>query len=108
MAQNRLIVITGGGGGIGRATALLCARRGDRVVILDNNGDSAKEAAGTAQAEGAGGAVGLACDVSDEAQVTQSFALIEQQFGAPYGIFANAGIDLGGLIHEMPLARWQS
>jgi NAD(P)-dependent dehydrogenase (short-subunit alcohol dehydrogenase family) len=106
-ATNRLIVVTGGGGGIGRATALLCARRGDRIAILDKNSDSAIEAAEMARAEGAGGAIGLACDVSDEAQVARSFALIHEQFGAPYGIFANAGIDVGGLIHEMPLELWQ-
>ena len=39
--RNRLIVVTGGGGGIGRATALLCAKRGDRVAILDKNGEAA-------------------------------------------------------------------
>jgi NAD(P)-dependent dehydrogenase (short-subunit alcohol dehydrogenase family) len=103
----RLIIITGGGGGIGRATALLCAKRGDRVALLDKNSESAKEAADAALAEGAGGALGLACDVTDEAQVEQAFALIHAQFGAPYGIFANAGIDVGGLIHEMPLERWK-
>ena len=106
-SESRLIVITGGGGGIGRATALLCARRGDRVAILDKNGESAEQAADAAREQGAGGAVGLACDVADEAQVADAFALVHQRFGAPYGIFANAGIDIGGLIHEMPLERWQ-
>jgi NAD(P)-dependent dehydrogenase (short-subunit alcohol dehydrogenase family) len=105
--RDRLIVITGGGGGIGRATALLCARRGDRIAILDKNGESAKEAADAARVLGAVGAIGLQCDVSDEAQVAQAFALIHEQFGAPYGLFANAGIDVGGLIHEMPLERWR-
>src|SRR5271156_2139211 len=106
-SENRLIVITGGGGGIGRATALLCAKRGDRVAILDKNGESAKRAADAARGEGASGSVGLACDVTDETQVAQAFALIHEQFGAPYGIFANAGIDIGGLIHEMPLELWK-
>ena len=45
--------------------------------------------------------------MSDEGQVERAFAMIHEQFGAPYGIFANAGIDMGGLIHEMPLERWQ-
>jgi NAD(P)-dependent dehydrogenase (short-subunit alcohol dehydrogenase family) len=106
-SENRLIVITGGGGGIGRAAALLCARRGDRVAILDKNGESAKQAADAARVEGASGAVGLACDVTDEAQVAQAFGLIYEQLGAPWGIFANAGIDVGGLIHEMPLELWK-
>jgi hypothetical protein len=39
--------------------------------------------------------------------VAQAFALVHEKFGAPYGIFANAGIDAGGLIHEMPLG-WRS
>jgi NAD(P)-dependent dehydrogenase (short-subunit alcohol dehydrogenase family) len=106
-SDHRLIIITGGGGGIGRATALLCAKRGDRVAILDKNGESAIQAADAAIVEGASGALGLACDVADEAQVARSFALIHEQFGAPYGIFANAGIDIGGLVHEMPLERWK-
>jgi NAD(P)-dependent dehydrogenase (short-subunit alcohol dehydrogenase family) len=106
-SENRLIVITGGGGGIGRATALACAKRGDRVAILDKNAESAKHTADEALSQGASGAVGLACDVAEEAQVAQAFALIYEQFGAPYGLFANAGIDLGGLIHEMPLELWK-
>jgi NAD(P)-dependent dehydrogenase (short-subunit alcohol dehydrogenase family) len=106
-SESRLIVITGGGDGIGRATALLCAKRGDRIAILDKNGESAKQTADAARGEGAGGAIGLACDVTDEEQVAGSFARIHERFGAPYGIFANAGIDVGGLIHEMPLERWK-
>jgi NAD(P)-dependent dehydrogenase (short-subunit alcohol dehydrogenase family) len=107
-AEKRLVIVTGGGGGIGRATALLCARRGDRVAILDKNGDRAEEAAVAAQAEGSGGAMGLACDVSSEAEVSGALQRVYEKFGAPYGIFANAGIDVGGLIHEMPLEVWQN
>ncbi len=106
-SENRLIVITGGGGGIGRATALLCAKRGDYVAILDKDGEQARQAAHAAQIQGASGAIGLACDVADEEQVAQAFVHIHEQFGAPYGIFANAGIDIGGLIHEMPLELWK-
>jgi NAD(P)-dependent dehydrogenase (short-subunit alcohol dehydrogenase family) len=107
MTLSRLIVVTGGGVGIGRASALLCARRGDRVAVLDKDGDSAQQTAEAARAAGASAAAGIACDVSGEGQVEHAFALIHEQFGAPYGIFANAGIDIGGLIHEMPLERWQ-
>jgi NAD(P)-dependent dehydrogenase (short-subunit alcohol dehydrogenase family) len=77
------------------------------VAILDKNGETAEQAASAARNEGAAGAVGMGCDVTEEAQVVQAFSLIQDQFGAPYGIFANAGIDVGGLIHEMPLEKWQ-
>jgi NAD(P)-dependent dehydrogenase (short-subunit alcohol dehydrogenase family) len=105
--SGRLIVVTGGGGGIGRATALLCARRGDRIAILDKNGESAKQAAEEAVLLGAEGALGLSCDVTDEDQVARAFAESLETFGAPYGVFANAGIDVGGLIHEMALLEWK-
>jgi len=105
--DGRLIVITGGGAGIGRATALLCAQRGDAIAILDKNAESAEKTAKDALERGASGAMGLACDVSAEEQVARSFALIRARFGAPYGIFANAGLDIGGLIHEMPVERWK-
>jgi NAD(P)-dependent dehydrogenase (short-subunit alcohol dehydrogenase family) len=101
----RLIVITGGGNGIGRATAMLCARRGDYVAILDKQG--AEAAAAAALEAGAAEAVGLVCDVTDEGSVERAFAAIHQRFGAPWGIFANAGIDVGGLIHEMPIEKWK-
>jgi NAD(P)-dependent dehydrogenase (short-subunit alcohol dehydrogenase family) len=105
--RGRLVIITGGGGGIGRAVALLCAKRGDRIAALDKNSETARRTAADALEQGASGAVGLACDVADENQVAQAFANVHERFGAPYGIFANAGIDVGGLIHEMPLERWK-
>ena len=106
-AQPRTIVITGGGAGIGRATALICAERGDSIAILDKNGDAAKSAALEAMARGARQALGLPCDVTVEQQVEESFQAVTAEFGAPYGLFANAGMDQGGWIHELPLETWR-
>lgn len=103
----RTIVVTGGGSGIGRAVALLCAKRGDDVAVLDKRGDSAEATAQQAKEAGAESTIGIECDVSVETQVSQAFGAISQQLGAPYGLFANAGIDTGGLIHELPLATWR-
>jgi NAD(P)-dependent dehydrogenase (short-subunit alcohol dehydrogenase family) len=101
------IVITGGGAGIGRAVALLCAERGDSVAVLDQNAETASATAAEALARGAGGALGVRCDVRDESEVERAFAEAAGKFGAPYGIFANAGIDAGGLIHELPMETWR-
>ncbi len=105
--DSRAIFITGGGGGIGRALALLCARRGDRIAVLDKNAEGSKLVAAEALAAGAHDAVGLSCDVTDEVQMEAAFSEAQRQLGAPYGIFANAGIDVGGSIHEMPMESWR-
>jgi NAD(P)-dependent dehydrogenase (short-subunit alcohol dehydrogenase family) len=102
----RVIVITGGGGGIGRATAILCARRGDRIAVLDIDGRAARQTASDAMAAGSPLALGLSCDVSEEDQVEAAFSEVNRKMGPAYGVFANAGIDVGGLIHELPLERW--
>jgi NAD(P)-dependent dehydrogenase (short-subunit alcohol dehydrogenase family) len=102
------IVITGGASGIGRATALLCAKRGDRVAILDKDEAGAAKTAADALQCGAAGAIGVSCDVRDESQVESAFEEASSHIGAPDGIFANAGIDMGGMIHELPVERWQN
>ncbi|MEE4598952.1 SDR family NAD(P)-dependent oxidoreductase [Streptomyces sp. DSM 41524] len=63
-------VITAGAHGIGRSVADLLARRGMNVVIADIDGAAAPRAAAEPRAAG-GAAVGLACDVRDEADLEQ-------------------------------------
>ena len=105
--KTRTIVITGGGGGIGRAVALICAARGDNIAVLDVNIDAAKKTAQEAIETGALGAIGLLCDVTSEEQTEASFAEILVHLGAPYGLFANAAIAIRGHIHELPAATWR-
>jgi NAD(P)-dependent dehydrogenase (short-subunit alcohol dehydrogenase family) len=105
--EPRTIVITGGGSGIGRAVALLCAARGDNVAVLDKDATAARRTAEEALKKGSQDALGLSCDVTVEEQVEESLARISARLGAPYGLFANAGIDIGGLIHELPASNWR-
>jgi len=102
----RTIIITGAGSGIGRGTALACAKRKDRLTLIDKNGDAAREAA-VACRELGGEAVGIACDVAREAEVSEAYRESAAKFGPAWGIFANAGIDEGGLIHELPITTWE-
>ncbi len=99
----RTIVVTGGGSGIGRALALLCAKRGDNIAILDKNKEGA---AATAEATGSKSVLAIGCDITAEDEVEKAFEVIHARFGSLYGLFANAGIDVGGLIHELSLATW--
>jgi NAD(P)-dependent dehydrogenase (short-subunit alcohol dehydrogenase family) len=103
----KTIVVTGGGSGIGRAVALQCAARGDRVAVLDIDGASAQQAAADALAAGADATLGLECDVSREERVAEAFDETARVLGPLYGAFANAGVDASGFVHELSLDKWQ-
>lgn len=107
LGKTLTVIITGGGGGIGRAVALICAARGNNVAVIDRDAAAAKQTADEAQRNGARATLGLCCDVTIEEQVEESFDKITAQLGTPYGLFANAGIEIGGLIHELPVATWR-
>ena len=82
----RVAVITGGGGGIGLATAHRFAAEGARVVIADRDPGT-----GAAAAEAVGGRF-VAVDVSDAEQVDALFATTVAELGAVDISFHNAGI----------------
>ncbi len=103
----RTIVITGGGAGIGRAVAMACAARGDRVAVLDIDGSAARDAAEAVRAAGADAALGIACDVSREDHIARAFEQTASQLGPLYGAFANAGMDTGAFVHELPYETWK-
>jgi meso-butanediol dehydrogenase/(S,S)-butanediol dehydrogenase/diacetyl reductase len=87
----RTALVTGGGGGIGSATARLLARDGAAVAVVDIDASSA--AAVAAQRGGDGGrAGGYACDVSDPDQVRRAFERVEADLGPPDILFNNAGV----------------
>jgi NAD(P)-dependent dehydrogenase (short-subunit alcohol dehydrogenase family) len=88
----KTIFITGGTRGIGRATALLCARQGWNVAL--NYVRDAGAAAETARAigEAGGAALTLRGDVAVESEVETMFSDAESNFGRLDGVVINAGI----------------
>ncbi|MCB2079424.1 MAG: glucose 1-dehydrogenase [Novosphingobium sp.] len=105
--EGRVIVITGGTGGIGSATAQLCAARGASVVIADLD-----EAAGDALAEKirecGGKAAFIRTDVTSEADVEAMVAFAVSEFGGLHGAFNNAGINSGNVVMtDHSLDQWQ-
>lgn len=102
----RTIIITGAGSGIGRAAALACAKRGDQVALLDKNPNTAEEAARECRACGTR-ALAIGCDVGREGEMEAAFRTSAEQLGSAWGVFANAGIDEGGMIHQLSLATWE-
>lgn len=87
----RVAMITGGGSGIGRATALIMAGRGADIAVVDLNGAGAEETAARVRALGRRALV-FAIDVSDGAAVRAAGAKTEAEWGAIDILCNNAGI----------------
>jgi NAD(P)-dependent dehydrogenase (short-subunit alcohol dehydrogenase family) len=100
-----LVVVTGAGSGIGRATALASAAAGASVAALDLDGDSARSVADEAMRLGAPTSVGLPCDVRDEDSIADAVR-VAAGVAPIHGLVTCAGIDRGGLAHELTLDRW--
>ncbi|MEK9951655.1 MAG: SDR family oxidoreductase [Curvibacter sp.] len=106
--MNPVVLITGGGRGIGAATALLAARRGHAVAVnYTANSLAADEVVRQIRA-GGGTAMAVRADVADEAQVQAMFEQIDAKFGRLDALVNNAGVvDTTQRVDEQNLARWQ-
>jgi len=91
LLDGKSAIITGAGSGVGRASALVFAREGAKVVCADVMEDWAKETVRLVEAAG-GTAVTAACDVTKEEQVEATVATAVSAFGRLDVIFNNAGV----------------
>jgi NAD(P)-dependent dehydrogenase (short-subunit alcohol dehydrogenase family) len=105
--KGQVALVTGGGRGLGRATALGLAARGVNVVVADILEHEAQQTGRDLETAGVGG-LGVVCDVSDEAQVEKLIERVVNEFGQ-LDILVNtvAWIDPPGLLVDMPLDIWQ-
>ena len=91
MLQDKVVLISGGARGIGRASALLFAQEGARVAVADKNPDGVNETAEMVRAQG-GHALALTVDVSEASQVAAMTAAAIDEFGQLDCAFNNAGV----------------
>ena len=89
--KDRVALITGAAGGIGRETSLLFAEQGAQVVAVDVNDEGCQETVDQVTAAG-GQAIAVHADVSIAEDCQQMVAAAESEFGALHVLFNNAGI----------------
>jgi len=91
--KDKTALITGGGGGIGRATAQLFAQEGASVVVVDVVDTAGEETAGMVREQG-GQAHYVHADVTSAADCARMVASAEDTYGALHVLFNNAGVML--------------
>ncbi|PPL16254.1 SDR family NAD(P)-dependent oxidoreductase [Microterricola pindariensis] len=103
MTESRTVLITGGGGGIGRGIAEAFLAQGDRVVLADVNADAVAAAASEI------GAAAVALDITDPAAVSAAVAEVAAEYGPIDVLVNNAGIlSVHGAITELSAEAYAS
>lgn len=103
----QLVLVTGAGSGIGRATAFAFAESGARVVAVDRDTESAARTAELARLIGAPEAWAETVDVSDEQAMEKLAAKVAAEYGVVDVLVNNAGIGLSGSFFDTTPEDWK-
>src|SRR6201986_1076409 len=114
--QDRVIVVTGAGGGLGREYALTLAREGASVIVNALGGARDGTGAGHNMADevvkeikDAGGRAAANYDsVADPEGAANIIKTARDEFGAVHGVVSNAGILRDGTFHKMSFENWDA
>ena len=105
--SRRIVLVTGGASGIGRAAALRLAAEGAHVVVADLDEAGARKVSDEViAAVGGGRAVGIGMDVASESSVRAGFEEAVLAYGGVDIVVSNAGIAHSAPVDEMSLAEW--
>ncbi len=106
--MDKVLLVTGGGRGIGAATALLAAQRAYAVAVnYTANSLAADEVVRQIRA-GGGRAMAVRADVADETQVLAMFEQVDTKLGRLSALVNNAGVvDTAQRVDEQSLVRWR-
>jgi NAD(P)-dependent dehydrogenase (short-subunit alcohol dehydrogenase family) len=88
----KVALVTGAGSGIGKAAALLLARKGARLAALGRTENELKQTVDQIRRE-SGEAIALLADISKPDEMQKAFAVLKSRFGGLHIVFANAGIN---------------
>lgn len=101
----KVAIITGGGSGIGRATALALSQEGARVVVCGRKPETIAETRHLVEQQD-GECLDVTANISQEEDVNHLIETVQATFGAVHILVNNAGVSGRGQIHEHDLNTW--
>jgi 2-hydroxycyclohexanecarboxyl-CoA dehydrogenase len=104
--NGKMVIVTGGGGGIGGATCHRFAREGANVAVLDLDQAAAEKVVGCVRSEG-GTAEAYRCDITDRVSVDAAIAAAESRLGPTDVLVNNAGWDVFVPFTKTVPAQWE-
>jgi len=106
--RDKVAVVTGAGGGIGRAAALRFASEGAQVVAVDIKGDEVRETAEMTPLDSSGTVSAVQADVSDADQVRDIMVGVRERFGRLDVVYSNAAVMRDGSVVDLPEKDWDA
>jgi 3-oxoacyl-[acyl-carrier protein] reductase len=108
MLEGKICIVTGGGRGIGKATALLFAKEGGKVAISELDADPANETVAEIKKMG-GQAIAVVGDITAPGAPEKVVQATVDAFGPNIDVVVNvAGYTWDGFIHKMPDQQWDA
>jgi len=104
--RNRVAIVTGGGSGIGRATCLLFAEEGARVVVADRDAEAAADTVARIAEAGGPEALAVPTDVTREAEVAALAKTCRTRLGRADVLVNDAGVRVWGPVTEASDEDW--
>jgi 3-oxoacyl-[acyl-carrier protein] reductase len=105
--RGKKALVTGAASGIGRAIALMLAREGADLYLVDIDAEKLAATAREVQGLGVKVATGI-CDLTQPPQISATVAALVSRWGALDILVNNAGVAYYGPTHEMTAAHWSS
>lgn len=107
LAENKVVIVTGGASGIGRGVVEAFAENGAHVVVGDLQLDLAKQLLSDLEASNAKKGLAVRLDVSDPGSVNALVRKVVEEFGRIDGLVNNAGVMVNDYIIDFKLEDWQ-